>query len=88
MRSSDPVRGFVMLIAAVLALWRGWHIHHGRVAWIAYGLAALALAMGVWHLIRKEPGPRKWLHSISRRCQSMAPLFSSRQAVPAEPNVM
>ena len=55
MRSSDPVRGFVMLIAAAFALWRGWHIHHGRMAWIAFGLAALALAMGVWHLTRRPP---------------------------------
>jgi hypothetical protein len=44
-----------MLIASAFAIWKGWHIHHGRMALAAYGLAALALAMAVWHLTRKAP---------------------------------
>ena len=55
---SDPLRGFIMILASGVALWKGWQIHHGRTAVLAYALAVLALAMGVWHLVRKAPGPR------------------------------
>jgi hypothetical protein len=48
----------VMLTAAVLAIWKGWEIHRGEMAVLAYGLGALALAVGVWHLTRKAPAPR------------------------------
>ncbi len=44
-----------MLLAAAVAGWRGWQIHQGERAAMAYGLAVLALALGVWHLRRKEP---------------------------------
>ncbi len=47
-----------MLIAAVLAMGKGWQIHHGEMAVLAYGLGAMALALGVWHLTRKAPAPR------------------------------
>jgi len=47
-----------MLIAAAVALWKGWQIHRGETAVLAYGLGALALALGVWHLTRKAPRPR------------------------------
>ena len=47
-----------MLLAAAVALWRGWQIHRGPYAQMAYGLAALALVLGVWHLKRKPPEPR------------------------------
>jgi len=49
----NPVRGFVMLLAAAFAVWKGWKIHTGTHAWEAYGLAVLALGMAVWHLTRK-----------------------------------
>ena len=49
----NPVRGFVMLLAAGFATWKGWKIHTGLHAWEAYGLAVLALGMAVWHLTRK-----------------------------------
>jgi hypothetical protein len=58
----NPVRGIVMLIAAALAFWKGWQIHRGETAVLAYGLGALALAMGVWHLTRERrrtPMPRR-----------------------------
>ena len=57
MRSSDPIRGLVMLIAAAIALWKGWHMHGNR-AGLAYLLAGLALAMAVWHLKRATAEPK------------------------------
>ena len=47
-----------MLLAAGVALWKGWRIHSGHSAMLAYGLAVLALAMAVWHFTRKEPRAR------------------------------
>ena len=54
----NPVRGIVMILAAGVALWRGWQIHRGPYALMAYALAALALGLGVWHLKQKPPAPR------------------------------
>jgi hypothetical protein len=48
----------MMLIAAAVALWRGWQIHTGRMALAAYGLAALAVALAAWHFTRKPAPPR------------------------------
>lgn len=56
----NPVRGIVMLLAAVFAAWKGWKIHSGSHAWMAYGLAVAALAMAVWHFTR-EPESRREL---------------------------
>ena len=47
-----------MLLAAGIAAWKGWQIHRGETAILAYGLAALALVLGVWHLTRKDDAPR------------------------------
>ena len=47
-----------MLLAAAVAIWKGWQIHRGETAVLAYGLGAIALALGVWHLTRKAPLPR------------------------------
>ncbi len=45
-----------MLVAAGIAIWRGWTIHTGLYAWGAYGLGVLALGLALWHLTRKaEP---------------------------------
>jgi heme exporter protein D len=46
-------RGALMVLAAGFAAWRGWKIHHGMYAWMAYGLAVAALALAVWHFMRK-----------------------------------
>jgi hypothetical protein len=54
----NRVRGIVMLLAAAVAIWKGWQIHRGETAMLAYGLGAIALALGVWHLTRKAPLPR------------------------------
>jgi len=51
----NRLRGIVMVLAAAVAAWKGWQLHHGERALIAYGLAALALALGAWHLWRREP---------------------------------
>ena len=47
-----------MLIAGSLAIWKGWEIHRGEMAVLAYGLGVMALAVGVWHLTRKGPRAR------------------------------
>ena len=48
------MRGVVMLLAAGVAIWKGWQIHRGETAVLAYGLGVMALALGVWHLRRGE----------------------------------
>lgn len=47
-----------MVLAACFAFWRGWQLHAGRMAVLAYGLGVLALALAVWHLTRKPDPPR------------------------------
>jgi hypothetical protein len=51
-------RGVLMLLAAGFAVWRGWKFHHGMYAWMAYGLAAAALGLAIWHLTRKDDARR------------------------------
>jgi hypothetical protein len=51
-------RGVLMLLAAGFAAWRGWKIHHGMYMWIAYALAAAALALAAWHFTRKDDARR------------------------------
>jgi hypothetical protein len=41
-----------MVLAAAVAIWKGWQIHRGETAILAYGLGAMALALGIWHLTR------------------------------------
>jgi hypothetical protein len=48
-----------MILAAAVAIWKGWQIHRGETAILAYGLGAMALALGVWHLTRKPAQPRE-----------------------------
>jgi hypothetical protein len=55
----DKFRGILMLVAAAVAFYGGWKGHHGMQAVMAYLLGALALALGIWHLTRKKPGPRE-----------------------------
>ncbi len=54
----NRLRSIVMLLAAAAAIWKGWQIHRGETAVLAYGLGALALALAVWHMTRKAPQPR------------------------------
>ena len=46
-------RGVLMLVASGIAFWRGWKIHHGHVALLAYALGTLALGLALWHMTRK-----------------------------------
>jgi uncharacterized membrane protein len=50
----NRLRGILMLAAAGVAIWKGWKIHTGSHAWLAYGLAAAAIGMAVWHMTRTE----------------------------------
>ena len=54
----NPFRGIVMILAGCIAFYRGWQIHTGHYAWLAYGLGTVALALGVWHFVRNRPAPR------------------------------
>ena len=49
------MRGIVMIVLGVLALYRGWTLNGGQHTVLAYALGALALALGAWHLSRKTP---------------------------------
>jgi hypothetical protein len=54
----NRVRGIVLLVAALLAFWKGWTIHRGQMAISAYSLGFLALALALWHITRKTPARR------------------------------
>ena len=49
----DFARGIMMLMAAAFAFWRGFQLHRGEMALMAYGLGVLALALGIWHLTHR-----------------------------------
>jgi hypothetical protein len=49
------LRGILLMAAGAFALYRGWKIHTGQHAAWAYGLGLLAIAIGLWRLLRKEP---------------------------------
>jgi len=42
-----------MTVVACVAFWRGFQLHTGRMAFAAYSLGALALALAIYHLARK-----------------------------------
>ncbi len=48
----NRIRGIVLLLAAAAAVWKGWQIHRGETAVLAYGLGVLALVLAAWHLTR------------------------------------
>ena len=49
------VRGIILLIFGVFALFQGWKFHTGQQAHFAYALGVLSIAVGLWRLLRKEP---------------------------------
>jgi hypothetical protein len=53
----NVVRGIIMLALGVFALYQGWTIHTGQRAMLAYSVAVLAIAVGIWRLTRKPPQP-------------------------------
>jgi hypothetical protein len=48
----EQARGMLMLLAAGVAFYRGWKIHTGREALLAFGLGLAALGLALWHLTR------------------------------------
>jgi len=50
-------RAFLMFAVGVFALYQGWTIHTGTRAMLSYGLGALAVAIGVWRLVRNPDKP-------------------------------
>jgi hypothetical protein len=51
-------RGILMLVAAGVAFYRGWKIHSGEYAVMAYALGVLAVGLAVWHLTHALPRRR------------------------------
>ena len=54
----NRIRGVLMVMAACVAFWEGWRLRSTHFALSAVGLGVLALALGLWHLLRKPPMPR------------------------------
>lgn len=50
----NPVRGAFMMLATCVAFWRGWQIHTGQKALLAYGLGVAALGLAGWHFTRRK----------------------------------
>jgi hypothetical protein len=53
----NHLRGIMLLGAGGFALYEGWRIHSGRQALWAYGLGVLAVAVGLWRLLRNPDRP-------------------------------
>jgi hypothetical protein len=50
-------RGILLIALGVFALYEGWRmmmLHVGQRAWFAIALGAVAIALGVWRMMRKE----------------------------------
>jgi uncharacterized membrane protein len=52
---TEKVRGILMLVVGAFALYRGIVMHTRQSAWLAIVLGLAAIALGVYHLIRKPP---------------------------------
>ncbi len=53
----NAMRGVVLLGLGVFALYKGWTFHTGERAWFAYALGLVAIALGVWRMMRREDKP-------------------------------
>jgi hypothetical protein len=71
----NRIRGIVMVLAAGVAIWKGWQIHRGETAVLAYGLGAIAFSLGV-----APDAQRK--DSFRRQADSRAPRQRRRQIRP------
>ncbi|HWT65822.1 MAG TPA: hypothetical protein VN151_06885 [Terracidiphilus sp.] len=50
-----PMRGMLLIVAGAAAWARGFVLlHRGHPAWLAIGLGAAAIGLGVWHLTRRR----------------------------------
>jgi len=54
----NTIRGIVMLIAGLFALYESWRVLHGQRAIYALLLGILALGIAAWHFTRPAPKPR------------------------------
>lgn len=45
-----PMRGVILIVFGILALYRGWTLHAGAQALLAYGLGVVSLAIGGWRV--------------------------------------
>jgi uncharacterized membrane protein HdeD (DUF308 family) len=50
-------RAVLMFAVGVFAIYRGWTMHSSERAWLAYGLGLVAIALGVWRLMRNPNKP-------------------------------
>ena len=53
----SAIRGIILFGLGIFAIYKGWTIHSGQKAWLAYGLGLIAVALGVWRLLRRENKP-------------------------------
>jgi cytochrome c biogenesis protein CcdA len=53
----NAVRGILYFGLGVFALYKGWTIHTGEKAWLAYLLGLAAIVLGVWRLLRRPDKP-------------------------------
>ena len=54
----DKMRGIVLIVLGILALYHGWTMHPSHSAFLAYALGGLSIAIGVWRLTSKPPQRR------------------------------
>ena len=52
-----PLRGLILIIFGLLALYRGWKMGASHHAWLAFALGIVALALGAWHIVRESRRP-------------------------------
>jgi len=50
-------RATLMFAVGAFALYQGWSIHTGQRAILSYILGTLAVALGIWRLLRKPDKP-------------------------------
>ena len=48
-----PMRGVILIVFGILALSRGWTLHAGAQALLAYALGVVSLAIGSWRVARR-----------------------------------
>jgi hypothetical protein len=53
----NAFRGILLFGLGVFAVYKGWTIHTGEKAWLGYGLGVIAIALGIWRLLRREEKP-------------------------------
>ncbi len=51
----DKIRGIVLTVLGILALYHGWTMRPSHSAMLAYALGGLSIAIGIWRLASKPP---------------------------------